>query len=258
MGRWTASQWLTVAAGLACLGAASAAPMQICISDVSMPPFIYKDRDGTIQVLLKQAAIRAGLPVILLPMPIKRCLAELTAGKVAARIAGVNDLTRDTLRFPMNGKDFDAERALGVAREVALRLKGSELEWDGQHFSKLNHAVLMQPGFPGTELLLKSLKIPIDSGGKTMAINLDKLLAKRGEVVVGLESSARVLMEQAPYAGKFEMLPIPVHTVTHYLAFSRVYYEAYSDDVERLWNAIVDTKRSPEFETARQAVHSSR
>jgi polar amino acid transport system substrate-binding protein len=233
---------------------ALAEPIRICISDTPYPPFMFPDREGAIQWLLKHAALRAQLDVEFHAIPIKRCLAEMASGKMAARMAGNTPLTRASLKFPGKGKEPDPERALGAAREMVFRAKDSKLDWDGHQFLHLNGTVLMQPGFAFTESLLRPMHVVIDDGGKTLEVNIGKLMAGRGAAVIGYEFYAPFVLARPEFNGKVEMLPIPVHEATYYLAFAPDYYRQHAAEVERLWTAAAEVRRTPAYEAFKQSV----
>jgi polar amino acid transport system substrate-binding protein len=231
-----------------------AEPIRICITDIAYPPYLYPDREGSIQWLVRQAALHTGLRADFAPMPIKRCIAQIAAGQMDARIAGSSAVTRAGLRFPMKDGVTDAGRALGSAREMLFRLKNSPVEWDGRQMEHVTGPVLMQPGFPTTELLLKRFGVQIDSGGKTLEANLGKLLAGRGQLAIGFEFYAAGVLARPEFSGKIEMLPIPIHEAGYYLAFSPAYYAAHGADVERLWAACAEVRHGAEYEALRQAL----
>ncbi len=242
------------AALLAVTGMGRAEPVRVCISDIPYPPFLFPDRDGSIQWLLKKAAARAGVSIELPVMPIKRCMAEMVSGRIAARVAGDTPVTRASLSFPSKAGAPDADLSLGYAREMAFRLKDGTVDWDGHSFVRLNGTVLMQPGFSYTEELMQRLHVNVDIGGKTLDANLGKLLAGRGDIAIGFEFYAPFVLARPEFTGKIEMLPIPVHEATYYLTFAPDYYKRHRADVERLWTAAAEIRRTPAYEALKQSI----
>ncbi|MES2297850.1 MAG: hypothetical protein V4582_12465, partial [Pseudomonadota bacterium] len=132
-------------------------------------------------------------------------------------------------------------------RSVVFRRIGSGVDWDGSRFRQLNTAVLIPFGAVLLVDRLKAMEVAADDKGKTLEANLVKLLAGRGDVVIGAETSGFALLNDPQFKDKIEMLPTPFSEEPYYLGLSKQYHGANAELAERLWNAIGRIRKSPAY-----------
>lgn len=243
---------LVMSAVLALTGAAASAdPVRVCVGVQPYPPFMFPNKDGTVQVLINMAAEQSGIKIKYEPMPIAKCVEELRQGNVQASAAmGFTPLNASVAAFPMKKTEADTARSVGTARSLVYRLSGSKVGWDGSHFSEIKHPLLFASGSSVFAEKAKALKIPYDDLTATFAKNLLKLQAGQGDAVIGFEHEGKLRLEEPGNVGKFEALPAPFTEAYYYMAFSKQYYEKNEAQVESLWNAVGKLKNSAAYQNA--------
>ena len=78
----------------------------------------------------------------------------------------------------------------------------------------------------------------VDEGAHSLEQLLAKLQAGRGAMAVGWEENGKLLLRGPRFAGKIEMLPIPLSESDYYVAFSRCYWDRHPTEVRALWQAL--------------------
>jgi len=121
---------------------------------------------------------------------------------------------------------------------MLFRPTGGSVEWDGKAITGLGTKMLIPHGSTVMPGVMEALKVPFDQEGRSLAINFAKMLAGRGDAAAGFEAEGLLLIAQPAFAGKIEVLPLPLFEQTYYLAVTKVYYDSNSATVERLWDAI--------------------
>lgn len=225
--------------------------LHVCVSVQPYPPFMYPNKNGTVQVLINMAAEQSGVNIKYDPMPLAKCVEELHQGNVQASAAmGYTPLNASVAMFPMKKGEADSARSVGTARSFVYRLAGSKVNWDGTHFSELKHPLLFASGSTVFAEKAKALKIPYSDLTATFGKNLAKLLAGQGDAVIGFELEGKMRMEEPGNVGKFEVLPVPFTEAHYYLAFSKQYYEKNEAQAESLWAAVAKLKNAPAYQNA--------
>lgn len=233
------------------MAGASAAPLRLCMDEQAHPPYILADGGGTVPLLMRMAAERVGMQVEISRAPLKRCLEEIRLGLVQGYpSAGVSPETAQMYAYPHADGKPDAARATVHARQMVFRRKGGAVNWDGERFSFLAQAVLHPSGSVAIHHKLDRMKVAVDEQAKSMEQNFAKLVAGRGDAVVGLENDGLALLAQPRFAGRIEMLPAPFMQQDYYLMLSKEYYAANSAAVEALWTAIGKARNSAEYRAA--------
>src|SRR6185437_401543 len=121
--------------------------ISVCVEAQPHPPYFYPDHDGSLQVLEKMAAARAGYTLELSMEPTRRCIEELRNDSAdAVGAMSVSGVSLSIGAFPRKDNAVDKQKALATARTVVYRVKGSEADWNGSSFSKLTTRVLVPPG----------------------------------------------------------------------------------------------------------------
>jgi len=223
----------------------------VCVDAQPHPPYFLAERDGSLQLLEKMAATRAGYTLEMRREPNRRCLEDLRIGAVDAVAAtSVNSAALAVAVFPHKGQAIDQNKALAVARTVAFRLKDGPAAWNGTSFEHLGTRVLAPAGMLLVLQKLDRLGVAYDDGAADISQVGAKLLAHRGELAIGLEYDVAELLKQKEFAGKIEVFPMPFTATEYYLVFSREFHAKHTEQAENMWNALAATRRSPEFAAA--------
>ena len=162
------------------LPAGAAETIRVCSDDQPHPPFYFPDREGTVQVLLRMAAARAGVEIQIVPMPVRRCEAEIqNGGADAIAVAEFESQALKRYVFPLRNGRADPAKSVASTSALVFRSKGSSASWDGRRFTNLNGPVLVQTGHVFITRRLESMHIPFDSGAAAAEQNFLKLIGKR-------------------------------------------------------------------------------
>ncbi|MFZ6874050.1 hypothetical protein ACO0LF_18485 [Undibacterium sp. Di27W] len=232
--------------------ALAADPITICIGNTASPPFLFPNKEGTVQVLIRMAAEQQGLQVKFQPMLPTKCAEEIKAGTINSGAAmGFTAANQEYAAFPMKKPgEADTSKAVGAARSVVYRVKGSKADWNGSSFSEVKQGVLFAKGNSVFTEKLKALKVPFNDETATFQKNLLKMVAGQGELVIGFEHEGKLRMDEPEFAGKIEALPTPFTEAYYFMAFNKKYHEANAAQVDGLWAAIAKMRTSPAYLTA--------
>ncbi len=227
---------------------ATAASMRVCVDELSHLPFITPKGEGVSGKLISQAAQEAGIAIIFYSAPITRCREEIRAGLADGfPTAPYTPALLPFMAFPMQQSKPDPARAVVVARGLIFRRTGSDVDWDGQRFINLKRPAMLPFGSVLLTDRLRAMHVRYDDKGKSMKAQFAKLLAERGDVVIGAEYSGRAALSDVRYTGKIEELAKPFSEEPYYFGISRKFYEANGAQVEQLWDAIGRIRASPAY-----------
>ncbi len=222
--------------------------LRLCTDDKSHMPFMTPQGGGLAGMLIQMAAKEVGVQVEFHAAPTTRCREEIRVGVAHGfPTAPYTPALEPFMAFPMKNGKPDAERAVMTARAVVFRLKASPAHWDGTQFSHVSKPVLIPFGAVLLVDRLKAMEVPADDKGKTLEANLIKLLAGRGEVAIGSETSGLALLATPQFQGKIEMLPIAFTEEPYYLGLNRQFYEANTEQMEALWTAVGRIRKTPAY-----------
>ncbi len=224
---------------------ARAVTMHICTAE--SPPYSTAAADGIADRLILQAAKEVGLTIEYRSAPLARCREEIRLNLADGfPAAPYSKVSFEYSVFPMKADEPDIGRAVLFRRSLVFRRIGSNAKWNGTEFSQLSSPVLVQFGAYMQREKLKMLGARVDDSGKSVQVNFTKVLAGRADLAVAPELSGLSMIERPPYAGKIEALPIPFSNQAYYLIVSKRFYEANSELVHKLWDAIGRIRRSHE------------
>lgn len=236
-----------------CLSMEAAAEdsISVCLDNQPHPPYYYTDRDGTLLLLQRMAAERAGLKLVFHFAPERRCYEEI--GVNSSDAVGAASLNESSLAggvFPHQGDKVDRKRALATGRAVVFRIKGTKAGWSGGQFHDLHTHILMPPGMAAGRTRLADLGVAIDDGATNIDGMGEKLLAGHGDLAIALEYDVQSLQKRKEFAGKIEILTEPFTETEYYMVFSRQYYAKHPQQAENMWNAIAHVRHSPDYAAA--------
>ncbi len=226
----------------------AAAKLRICFDTRPHLPHLTPEGGGTVGVLIKMAAAETGVDIDAYSVPVTRCREEIRANLAAG--FPTTPYVPDQfpfLAFPMAQGGEDASRSVMSARTLVFRRKGNKVGWDGKRFVHLKTPVLIVFGSALLTSRLGGMGVPFDDKGKSVDINLSKLLAGRADIAVAWESDAMPLLSRPEFAGKIEVLPQPFAVVPYYLAISKQFVAENPGVAEQLWNAIGRIKTTPQY-----------
>lgn len=213
--------------------------LRICIADTEVPFFTAPNHEGLAQRALRQAARMQGREVAFVVRPWRRCFAEASEGSLHGILPVVySDSTRQVLRFPEVDGRPDESLQLDSVRILVMRLRGSTVDWDGQHFSGLQRPVLYLRGMKILDDYFAHSGLQADSSVRNVRSLGLMLLRNRSSVAVDLEWRVKRLMQDEPFHSSIEVLPKPLLIVPSYLGISPALQAEQPDFVAQLWRDI--------------------
>lgn len=221
--------------------------LTFCFEDASIAPWRNPQAQGLNFELLQKVSQTLGLPFEYMPLPWKRCLAKLKAQEVDGAIGASFSEERLEIGAYPGGNPADPAKRLHIDRFVALKLKGSPLQWDGKQFTPLQGSVGVQLGYSIAGLLRQNGML-VDEGSKTLDNLIQKLIAGRVDVVAIGGSDAEALMAPGSrYAARLEMLPTPLSEKAFYLVLSHGVVERHPAMAQRIWKTVETVRQSPAY-----------
>lgn len=218
--------------------------IRTCIDERPWIPYTHPDprKPGTMQRAIRSIGKKLGIQIIDSPLPWRRCQAFVRSGAADAMVGGsYMDFNLEFSDFPMLGNAANSKKSLGFARVILLRRAGSAADFDGKSFLHTNLPV----GTPaGTRIVLAEAQKfgPVDDDAHTDEQNIQKLLAKRIDLMAGYEFDLKELIK-GKYEGKVEILARPLVASHYYLAFSKKFTAENRELVELIWKEIEASKR---------------
>ncbi|MES2257383.1 MAG: hypothetical protein V4724_02635 [Pseudomonadota bacterium] len=227
-------------------------PLSLCIDEQPHPPYILADGGGSVPTLVRMAAQQVGAKVEFHRAPLRRCVDEIRTGVAHGYPAASSPLAM-TAEFAYPRTDsgrLDPSRATATARLAVFRRKDGAVSWDGTRFKFVKLPVLISTGSVALQAKVHAMNLAVDDQGKNLELNFAKLLAGRGDVVIGFENDGKVLLADPRFAGHIEALPALFMEEHYYLMVSKAYYAVHLDAVEALWTVIGQVRQSAAYAAA--------
>ena len=240
------STWrLSLAAVLFCPGLAMAAKLRVCTDVHPHPPHLMPDGGGSAGRLVAAAAREAGIELEFYAAPLARCRAEVKLNLVHGYpMTPYMPAVLPYVQYPMRDGLPDAARATMRARAMLYRRSGSGVTWDGRRMQGLQGKVLVAADNIAIIEALRKAGAPMDDNGRSLAINLAKIMAGRADAVAGFEQEGARLLALPAFKGKIEVLPLPLFEQSYFMVVSKTYYAHNRVAVDAMWDAIARLNES--------------
>ena len=242
---------------IAALAAATpVAAFEMCVEEQPLIPLANAGREpqGHAEILVKEAARNLGIAVTETIAPWVRCNRMVAAGAYDAALnmtfAGHNP---GIAMFPMTqAGTADTDKSVGRYTSRLFRRIGSTADLMDGIFINTAKPVGIQAGYQlHRELIQKAhwtaLEIPNDAN--QMA---EMLAGGRVDLLVGDYAVQRVV--EMKYKTLIEPLPALFSDSVVYLVFSRPYYQANQEMIERLWTEIGRVRNSQGYKDEISAI----
>lgn len=226
---------------------------RICVGDVAVPPYVNNDpaRLGLGERLLLDAGAQAGLSIELLRYPSRRCLQQLQRGELDALVAAPTSGNQIDAAFPQRDGLVDDSRRLGRLNVVWVRRRDSTLEWDGKSWAGSAPIDLLVGTRAGQVAIIEPLKkmgFRVDDAAFNAPQLLRKLLAKRVDLVAGLQEEIELAMLKVPaWRDSMHILPKPIFSSDFYVAIGKQSSPERRAQAEALWEAIGDLREGEKY-----------
>jgi polar amino acid transport system substrate-binding protein len=231
---------------LLCPGLALAAKLRVCTDVHPHPPFLMPDGSGSAGRLVALGAREAGFDLEFYAVPLARCRAEAEVNVVHGfPMTPYIPNVLPYARYPMRNGQPDVNRATMRARIMLYQRSGGPVTWNGRKVQGLVRPVLVPSGSLAMIDVLRKIGAPMDEQGRSLQANLSKLVAGRGDAAVGVWDEGVHLLTLPEFAGKIEMLPLPVHEQAYFLVVTKAFYAEHGPAVEEMWDVIGREGQTP-------------
>lgn len=220
-------------------------PIRLCVPDMEVPPYSYdKGSQGVISQLLRLAADKAATAMVSQAMPLRRCHELLRQGLVDASLISYSSEAASAFRFPADADTAnDPPTQLARLQVKLYRLRNSAAGWNGQQFHNARRVGIQHDAILLRRMLAEQ-PVQVDFNNFTAQQQIDKLLARRFDLLLGLGDQLDPLINGGGLSGKIETLTEPFTTAHVYLAFSPQFASARGETVQSMWRTIADLNRS--------------
>ncbi len=237
-----------MAAGAACHAESKPISLQFCHEDQDSYPYVFKDKLGTNDRLMRLMEKQLGVTILVHVLPWKRCLFEMGKGKMDGAFPA--SFRSDRLEFgayPMNGDKPDVSMRLHTSGYVLYRLKGSIVDWDGGKVINATRPIGAQFGFSVVETL-KQAGVNVDDSPRSGEEALRRVLAGRFDGAALQPSTGDDLLAKHPDLGqRIERVAKPIEEKPYYLMLSHKLLKEYPAFSKKLWDTIIVIRESAEF-----------
>ena len=228
-----------------CTPAFAAPKLTLCFENKLVLPWRTVEQSGLNFELLKRVESKLGIKFDYELLPWKRCLAKLKANEVdGAFTVSFSDKRREYGAFP-GGAFPDEKKRMHTARYFLVRSKGSNIDWDGNKFSRVDGKIAFQLGYSVGDML-RAQQVDVDETGDSLNNVGRKVLAGRVAGAAVMDSDAAQLM-RGPLAGKLEVVEVPLTQKPYYLMLSNALVKSQPDLAARIWKSIEDVRESKEY-----------
>lgn len=223
--------------------AAAARDFRLCVDANDWAPYTHPDHDGTLQMLVRQAAARQGDSVTFVALPWLRCEANLNAGSLDGLLGEPwSAVSRDKFAFPLKEGKADTSRAVAGIDIVLLNRVEDPVVWNGRSLMGLQGKAAYVQGNYEIEARLDALGIANSDEYRSNAQIVKALLAGRTNVAALFVDAAQSLAESDDYRGKLAVLAPPLAHISYYVAFSPPFYAGNREAVEGLWRSVAELR----------------
>ena len=235
---------------------ASARPAQLsfCHEDQDSYPWVLRDRPGLNIRLMQLLERELKIPVKLVPMPWKRCLAEMANNNVHGAFAASYKLDRIEMGHYPSARDGKPDPAyrLHSSSYSLYRMKGSTLGWNGKTFENL----VGQIGTLSAHSIIDFLRergVSVDDGSKNPVDTLRKVQAGRLQgAALQTSRTEHILALHPDLARSIERVPILLEERPYFLMLSFNLVEQSPELASSIWRSIEKLRESPEYKRIEQ------
>ncbi len=233
--------------------------IRLCVSDRELLPINSPTFEAPGQYLVRRAIESQGDKAVFVPLPWRRCIAGLRHGEYDGAVGmAATESFLTFMRFPEANGRPDTSKELGKLLYVAVRVKGAEADWDGDHFRGLRRPVI----YNAPSLVLADKMHRLGAGNPNTSLSeeqmLSMLVAGRADIAVGRREVFEALMAGETYRDKIDMLPAPFVNADDYLTFRDVFADHSPGYAERVWSEIGRLKAAPDWAETRQRILTDR
>jgi polar amino acid transport system substrate-binding protein len=194
-------------------------------------------RPGAGVELVREVAEKIGCTAHFIRLPNIRVLTETQGGRHDAAFMYSYNPEREAggLVYPLRDGKPDHDRRMTTQHYFLYRLKGSAIDWDGQHISHLDAPIGVNTGWSiGRDLRARGIAVEEVPNARQ---NLDKLHAGRIAAYATEDEPAQAAM-RIGIDDNVEAIPTPLTSKDNFVMFSRAFYAQHADIAERFWREL--------------------
>jgi polar amino acid transport system substrate-binding protein len=234
--------------------AAAPASLHFCHEDQDSYPWVLRDRPGLNIHMMRLLERELKIPFKLVPMPWKRCLAEMAKNNVHGAFAASYKLDRLEMgHYPAarDGKPDPAFR-MHTSSYSLYRLKGSALNWNGKSFEHLAGQIGTLSAHSVIDFL-RERGVSVDDGSKNPVDTLRKVQAGRLQgAALQTSRTERILSLHPDLARSLERVPLLLEERNYFLMLSPNLAETMPDLASTIWRGIEKVRESAEYKRIEQ------
>lgn len=249
--RWIAlfATWLLA---MPCIAQPVGREISLVYVDVEASPFQngsgprIGDPPGLAVEMVVSAVRQAGYSPRLRRLPQMRMLRELEEGGIDGAFIFSYTPERGALyAYPMHNGEPDGALRVTRIRYSLYRLKGSEVDWDGQDFTGLTRPIGVNTGWVMAGLLAQR-GLPVDDSGHGHTANFGKLRLKRIDAYAALEPAADNYLKLSGQQALFEKVGPPLQEKDYFLLFSKRFVKASPEVAWAIWRQVKKVRERDE------------
>jgi polar amino acid transport system substrate-binding protein len=236
--------------------AAGAVPIRACTEDNDSFPWLMKDQVGVTTFQLKLVEQRLGSKIEMVPLPWRRCIAEVQSGSrdAAIKISFSPVRALEVGVYPMLQGKLDVSKRLHFDSYSLYRVKGSATQWDGKVL-KAAGKIGAQAGFSIVEQL-QALGAKVDEGGRSAEEHFQKMLLGRvAAVALQTQQGDNALAKNPDFKANIERITPLLVEKPYFLIFSKRFYQQNPEFSAAVWQTIELVRESPEYVKHFQVAH---
>ncbi len=222
--------------------------MVVAYEDNTDYPWIIDNGRGLDFELLNLIAQKLNIQIEYKKYPWKRCLDLLKDNMVDGLLNASFKIERlENGIYPMqsDGKTPEETRSFHIGGYSLYRLKGTNLEWDGKTIKNLEGKIGAPLGFSIVDFL-KNLNVEVDDGGKTINMNIEKLLKNRIYGAALPTTAADFIINKTEY-NNVEKISPPLQSKPYYFMLSYNFFKKYPELSKKIWEQAKKLKDSKEY-----------
>lgn len=239
--------------------AAPPASLSFCHEDQDSYPWVLRDRPGLNIHMMRLLERELKIPFKLVPMPWKRCLAEMAKNNVHGAFAAsfkVDRLEMGHYPAAKDGKPDGAYR-MHTSSYSLYRLKGSALNWNGKTFENLAGQI----GTLSAHSIIDFLRergVSVDEGSKSPVDTLRKVQAGRLQgAALQTSRTERILAQHPDLARSLERVPMLLEERNYFLMLSPNLAEQTPELASTIWRSIEKIRESAEYKRIEQDFYAA-
>jgi polar amino acid transport system substrate-binding protein len=241
------------------LAAAGPAALSFCHEDQDSFPWVLRDRPGLNIHMMRLLERELKMPIKLVPMPWKRCLAEMAKNNVHGAFAASYKVDRLEMGHYPAARDGRPDPALRLhtSSYSLYRLRGSSINWNGKAFENLTGQI----GTLSAHSIIDFLRdrgVSVDDGSKSPVETLRKVQAGRLQGAALQTSRTEHILSQHPdLARSIERVPVLLEERPYFLMLSFGLVEQAPELAGTIWRNIERIRESAEYRRIEQDFYNA-